>query len=141
MWEELEEKPSLEQRYVDGKVWDQDKIIICLSDLSWLEQQHSWIAGLCNEISASKTTFSCECVDDENTRNEIAFNEFLKTHLNDPKYKNKFVAFVNGKLQDVGNKKNALIEKIYDKFGNVDMYVDRVTHQKEIILIDTPEFQ
>ncbi len=76
----------------------------------------------------------------ENVKNKSAFDDFIKTNLENPKFKNKFVAFVNGEFQDIGDKRNALIEKMYDKFGNVDMYVDKVTDQKKVIVIDTPEF-
>ena len=76
----------------------------------------------------------------ENIENKNAFEAFTKINLNNLQYKDKFVAFVNGEFQGISNKKNALIEKMYDKFGNVDMYVDKITDQREIILMDTPEF-
>ena len=76
----------------------------------------------------------------EHMKNKNAFENFVNTNLHNPQFKDKFVAFVNGEFQDVGDKRNMLIEKTYDKFGNVDMYVGKVTDQKKIILIDTPEF-
>ncbi len=79
-------------------------------------------------------------INTENIENKKAFDDFVKIHLNDLEYKNKFVAFVNGEFQSIGDKRNALIEKMYDEFGNVPMYVDKITDQKQIILIDTPEF-
>ena len=78
--------------------------------------------------------------DDENEENENAFNDFLKDHLDDPKYKNKFVAFVNGRFQDTGDTESALVNKMYEQFGDVYMYVGKITDQVETFLIDTPEF-
>ena len=72
--------------------------------------------------------------------NENVFNDFLKNHLDDPKYKNKFVVFVNGKLQDTGNVRSALAKKMYDQFGNVNMYVGKITDRIETVRISTPEF-
>ena len=83
----------------------------------------------------SKTTLK-----DENEENENAFNDFLKDHLDDPKYKNKFVAFVNGRFQDTGDTESALVNKMYEQFGDVYMYVGKITDQVETFLIDTPEF-
>ncbi len=85
-------------------------------------------------------SISNKSIGNENIENKNAFEDFVKTNLNNPKFKNKIVAFVHRKFQDVGDKRNALIEKMYDQFGNVNMYVDKVTDQKKVILIDTPEF-
>lgn len=78
---------------------------------------------------------------DKNKENENAFNAFLKDHLDDPFYKNKFVAFVNGKLQDIGDTESGLVNKMYEQFGDGYMYVGKITDEVETGLIDTPEFQ
>lgn len=88
-----------------------------------------------------KTLLVCDNMsNNENAINKNAFEDFIKTNLCNPQFKNKFVAFVNGEFQDVEDKQNILIKKMYNKFGNVDMYVGKITDKKEIALIDTPEF-
>jgi len=77
--------------------------------------------------------------DDENAENRKAFGDFVKAHLDDPELKDRFVAFVNGEFQGAGDAENALIEKIYGAFGNVDMYVGRVSNHRKTVLIDTYE--
>ena len=71
--------------------------------------------------------------------NKIAFYDFKENNLENPRFKDKFVAFVNGKFQDVGDKENALIGKMYDKFGSVPMYVGKITDKKEFVFIATLE--
>ena len=76
----------------------------------------------------------------EYTQNKGAFDDFVKRNLDNPRFRNKFVAFVDGRYQGVESKENVLIMQMYDRFGNVHMYVGKVTDQEEIVLIDTPEF-
>ncbi len=124
---------------------------ICHFQLHALHDQKIWFdktPPLCDyerfkEFSGLRTsvfTTPNDPPNNENVENKNAFEDFLRAHLDDPAYKNKFIAFVNGKFQAVGDKRNALIDEMYDKFGNVDMYVDKVTDHKQVILIDTPEF-
>ena len=77
---------------------------------------------------------------DKNAKNEAAFNKFKLDHIDDPKFKNKFVAFVHGSFQDSDDAPNTLIQNMYDKFGNVPMYVDKITNSKKIIRLRTPRF-
>ena len=78
--------------------------------------------------------------DDENMPNEIAFKSFVKDNLNNSEFKNRFVVFVHGEFQGVSDDKGELVKKMYDKFGNVVMYVGRVTDKKNIVLLDTLDF-
>jgi hypothetical protein len=66
-------------------------------------------------------------------KNEASYDNFVKNHLNDPEYKDRFVAFVNGKLQGVDDKESTLAKKVYDKCGHVDMYIGKVSTQKIIL--------
>ena len=77
----------------------------------------------------------------KNMENKIAFNKFKIEYINDPEFKDKFVAFVNGKFQDVGDKKETLIESMYDKFGNVPMYVSVISNRKRVVRLRTPRFK
>ncbi len=146
IWDELEEKTTFKQKNKDIKPWDLDKREFNLHDLHiWIEEDSRQnlncfydFAKERNELQNIST--SNEPTDNENIKNKNAFEDFVKTNLENPQFKNKFVAFVDGEFQNSGDKRNALIEKMYDKFGNVDMYVDKVTDQKKVVLIDTPEF-
>lgn len=71
--------------------------------------------------------------------NETAFEQFKERNLNNPKYTGKYVAFVNGKLEGMDEIENRLVKKIYNKFGNVEMFVGKVVLESESHIIDTPE--
>ncbi len=73
--------------------------------------------------------------------NKNAFKQFLCENLNNPKYKNKYLAFVNGIFQDYGDKRTKLVHTMYQKFGNVKMYVGKVTSEKTKGIIDSPELR
>lgn len=70
-------------------------------------------------------------------KDRMVFNNFVKEHIDDPNFKDKYIAIVNGKFEDVGDERIPLIKKIYAKFGKVDMYVGKVTNKKRIVMIDT----
>ena len=71
--------------------------------------------------------------------NEESFEQFLQENINNPQYKDKFVAFVNGTFQDVDEVENRLVKKMHEKFGNVEMFVGKVTSETDSHIIDTPE--
>jgi hypothetical protein len=71
--------------------------------------------------------------------NKIAFEKFIQEHLHEEEYRNKYVAFVNGQFQKSGNIRNQLVKEMYDKFGNVPMFVEKVSVNRREILLDTPE--
>jgi len=74
-----------------------------------------------------------------NPTNKMAFNTFLTENVYNPQYTNKFVAFVNGKFEGVDEDRSKLVKEMYDKFGNVETYVGKVTLSQEIKIIDSPE--
>lgn len=76
----------------------------------------------------------------KNMENRIAFNKFKAEHIDDPEFKGRFVAFVNGEFQGVGNKKETLVESMYDRFGNVPMYVSVISSRKRVVRLRTPRF-
>ena len=143
IWCELKEETSFEQKNKCIKLWNLEKKKINLHDLnSWTGDNKKSIC-FCEFFKIFDNDFKnirtySHFKNDKNTVNKKAFEDFVKINLNSSEYKNRFVAFVNGKFQGVGDKRNTLIGKMYDKFGNVDMYVDKVTDEKEIVLIDTP---
>ena len=77
----------------------------------------------------------------KNMENKIAFNKFKAGHIDDPEFKDKFVAFVNGEFQSVGDRKETLVESMYDRFGNVPMYVSVISNCKRVVRLRTPRFK
>ena len=59
----------------------------------------------------------------KNAINENAYRDFVSDNSDSPEFKGKFVAFVHGKLQGSDRSQMDLISRMYDKFGNVYMYV------------------
>ena len=82
-----------------------------------------------------------DCVDanpgDLNYDNRKAFEAFVGKHAKDPEFKDKYVAFVHGKHEGSDESMHSLIRRMYDKFGNVEMYVDSVPPKEHHYLIPT----
>ena len=71
--------------------------------------------------------------------NKIAFKKFVQDNLHNPEFSNKYVIFAYGHFQDVGDDEFNLVDKIYKKFGNIDMYVGRVSQKIRIERIESSE--
>ena len=71
--------------------------------------------------------------------NKTAFKNFVKDNLYNPKFRSKYVVFVDGVRQDVGNAKIELVKKTYAKFGNVPMYVGQVSQARRSEVIKSPK--
>jgi hypothetical protein len=119
----------------------QNKLNISLDvDLNF-EQDRELLKYLIKHVEEKKGQYNNFTLDIPKTeknkpsfvKNKTAYINFVKKHVNDPKYKGRFVAFVDGKLQGVDDKERVLAKKVYDKCGYVDMYVGKVTTQKTII--------
>ena len=61
----------------------------------------------------------------KNAINENAYWDFVSRNSTNPEFKGKFVAFVHGKFRGSDRSQLDLISRMYDKFGNVYMYVGR----------------
>ena len=46
-----------------------------------------------------------------------AFDDFVKSNLNNPEFRDKYVAFIDGKFAGVGDKKTELVLRLYDKLS------------------------
>ena len=77
--------------------------------------------------------------DAEFERNENAFEKFIKANLCNPKYRDKYVVFVHENLYATGNTEAELVKKVYKNFGNIDMYVSRVSQKMRLETIESPE--
>ena len=67
-----------------------------------------------------------------------AFGEMKLQLFQNMAYNGKFVAFVHGKLQDSDSDKSKLVLRMYEKFGDVDMFVDKVETNSSAGFIRSP---
>lgn len=63
--------------------------------------------------------------EDDNAANRRAYWDFVASNSTNPEFEGKFVAFVHGNLEGDDRSRSTLISRMYDKFGNVHMYVGR----------------
>ncbi len=75
-----------------------------------------------------------------NSGNKKAFEDFVEMHLDNPEYADKYAVFVDGCFQKHGINQIDLVKEMYDKFGNIEMYVGKISSSKTTIIMDTPEF-
>lgn len=76
---------------------------------------------------------------DTNSDNRDAFDRFVSPRAGDPDLRGKYAAFVHGKCQKAGANQSDLVDEMYEKFGNVKMYVGRADPERPAAVIDTPE--
>lgn len=81
-------------------------------------------------LEFAKQELRPKSIDDQNV---IAFESFLKENIDNVQYHDKYVAFVNGNLQGVDDKRVNLIKLMYERFGNVKMIVEKVTEKQEVL--------
>lgn len=70
-----------------------------------------------------------------NAVNINAFHRFVSEHKDDPEFKDKYVAIVNGRYQKTGASKASLVQDMYDRFGYVKMCVGKVTTKPRVLYI------
>lgn len=70
---------------------------------------------------------------------KAAFKKFVESNRHNPRYADKYVVFVHGRLYDVGDTEVELIKKVYHNVGNVAMYVGSVSREIQTELIESPE--
>lgn len=91
-------------------------------------------------IETSKILFTFEVSDNfKINKNRNAYDIFVNEHLHDPKFQEKYVVFVNEQLKDVADDEVELVKRIHEKYGNIDMYVGKVSLEKTKGIIESPE--
>ena len=70
--------------------------------------------------------------------NETAFEQFRNMNLHNPEYAGKYVGFVNGSFKDADESESKLVERIYSNYGNVEMFVGKVSSKLQEDIVDTP---
>ena len=72
---------------------------------------------------------------DRNSDNEDAYRAFVSRNSTNPEFKGEFVAFVHGKFQGQDRSRLDRIYRMYDKFGNVPMYVGRSSGAMDVAIV------
>ena len=74
----------------------------------------------------------------KNAANKEAYLDFVAQNSANPEFEGKFVAFVHGKFEGSDSSRSDLVRSMYDKFGNVCMYVGRSSGVEDV-LTATPQ--
>ena len=70
--------------------------------------------------------------------NKNAFIDFIDTNFNNPDYRDKYIVFVHGDLYAIGDTEIELVQQVYKNFGNIVMYVGKVSQNIPIERIESP---
>ena len=141
IWAGLEET-SFKYKNENIKHWNLDKTEVYPQNIqSWFDFKENIS---CNYVEYFRKTLKDNSLknitNNKNSKNKRVFEDFVKTHLDNPEYAGKYAAFVDGHFQKCSIDKIDLVKEMYDKFGNIEMYVGKIASPKTTIVIDTPEF-
>lgn len=73
-------------------------------------------------------------------KSRLAFETFKKNNVGDPNMRDVVVGFVDGKLECIGHGLEDTISAIYDRCGNVPMYVNSISGSERVVRLRTPRF-
>ena len=65
-----------------------------------------------------------------------AFKKFVNENADNPKYKDRYVIFVDGKLEVIGNSEIDLIHDVYAKYGNIPVCAGQITKTPGVEILD-----
>lgn len=68
-----------------------------------------------------------------------AFREMKAELLENPKYRDRFVAIHGGRVVDVDEDRRALARRVYERYGYVPIYMGRVEAAERILEVPSPE--
>jgi len=68
-----------------------------------------------------------------------AFHRVRDKLIQDPQYRGKYVAFFQGALVGCDEDKGRLAKSIYEKYGYVPIYIDRVVAAERRVEVPSPE--
>lgn len=74
----------------------------------------------------------------KNEVNSKAYRDFVVRNSSNPEFEGEFVAFVHGKFEGSDRSRSDLVRRMYDRFGNVCMYVGRSSGVEDV-LTTTPQ--
>jgi len=70
-----------------------------------------------------------------------AFLQMRQMLLAEKSYRDKYVAVLNGSVVDYDEDEVKLLKRVYDRFGYVPVYVERLGEKRRIAEISTPEIR
>ncbi len=142
IWHELKEESSFKQKNPEIKKWNLNKTELYPQSIqSWFDIKDNFFCTYADYfVNFLKSNSLKDIANNKNSKNKRAFEDFIQTHLQNPEYVGKYVVFVDGHFQKHGIDKIALVKEMYDKFGNIEMYIAKISSPKTTIVIDTPEF-
>ena len=68
-----------------------------------------------------------------------AYLKLRSVLLADAKYAGRFVAILKGKAVDVDSDERELVRRVYEKYGYVAFYVEKVQGEKRVLEVPSPE--
>lgn len=96
-------------------------------------------SGRCWEfLYADRTMTKIELELAKNEVNSKAYWDFVAQNSSNPEFEGKFVAFVHGKFEGSDRSRSDLVHRMYDRFGNVYMYVGRSSGVEDVLTV-TPQ--
>ena len=121
--------------------WDVNALLTLIKQQNYTKKPdvaHNWLSDSKREIERKMIANDEDALSDFE-RSKKAFNDFVKNNVQNPKFSGKYVVFINGQYQGVGDSKIDLVTQMYRKFGNVAMYAGCVSQSIQPILIESPE--
>jgi hypothetical protein len=73
--------------------------------------------------------------------NRLAYEDMRQSLLSDDHYRDKFVAFVKGMLVDSDLDKVALMNRVYEKYGYITIFVKKVERKEHVFEVPSPELR
>lgn len=70
-----------------------------------------------------------------------AFLRMFAGLLKNPRYNRKFVAVFKGEVVDYDRDNRELAKRVYAKYGYVPIYIDKVSEEKRVIEVSSPELE
>jgi len=92
--------------------------------------------------SVVASSFAAKAVSPSDEIFEREKNSFVKLKeilLSDPAYLNKYVAVVDGKVVDSDYDDSVLAERVYEGFGYIPLFIGKITRQKRVVELPSPE--
>jgi len=68
-----------------------------------------------------------------------AFNRVRDKLIRDPNYSGKYVAFFQGAIVGCDDDKGRLVQNVYERYGYIPVYIDRVAAGERRVEVPSPE--
>jgi len=66
----------------------------------------------------------------------FSFNKFKEICLENKWLLGKYVVFVHGDIEAIGNNERDLVKQVYQKYGNIVMRCGKITSKSEVCIIE-----